>query len=76
MHRPAAATIVLLLPIANNAISFVLTGNDDRLSTREPLSSGHSPDWLKSKNLAAPAAKREAEEGLGPRGGDDVQAAP
>jgi hypothetical protein len=28
--------------------------------TREPVSSGHSPDWLKSKNPAAPAAKREA----------------
>jgi hypothetical protein len=24
------------------------------------VSSGHSPDWLKSKNPAAPAAKREA----------------
>ena len=26
--------------------------------------SGRSPDWLKSKNPAAPAAKREAEEGF------------
>jgi hypothetical protein len=30
MHRPAAATIVLLLPIANNAISFVLTLGERR----------------------------------------------
>ena len=30
------------------------------------MSSGHSPDWLKSKNPAAPAAKREAEEGIHP----------
>jgi hypothetical protein len=39
------------------------------------VSSGHSPERLKSKNPAAPAAKREAEEGLGRRDGDDVQAA-
>ena len=30
--------------------------------------SGRSPDWLKMKNLAAPAVKREAEEDWG-RGG-------
>ena len=29
--------------------------------------SGSSPDWLKFKNLAAPAVKREAEEGWGGR---------
>jgi len=28
--------------------------------------SGHSRDWIKSKNPAAPAVKREAEEELGP----------
>jgi ATP-dependent DNA ligase len=27
--------------------------------------SGRSPDWLKFKNLAAPAVKREAEEDWG-----------
>jgi len=27
-----------------------------------PYRSGRSPDWLKMKNLAAPAVKREAEE--------------
>ena len=27
--------------------------------------SGRSPDWLKMKNLAAPAVKREAEEDWG-----------
>jgi len=29
------------------------------------VSSGHSPDWLKSKNPAAPAVKREEEEDWG-----------
>ena len=29
-----------------------------------PYRSGRSPDWLKMKNPAAPAVKREAEEGL------------
>jgi ATP-dependent DNA ligase len=29
--------------------------------------SGRSPDWLKMKNPAAPAVKREAEEDWGPR---------
>jgi ATP-dependent DNA ligase len=32
--------------------------------------SGRSPDWLKFKNPAAPAAKREAEEGGGGEGAD------
>jgi hypothetical protein len=27
--------------------------------------SGRSPDWIKSKNLTAPAVKREAEEDWG-----------
>jgi bifunctional non-homologous end joining protein LigD len=27
-----------------------------------PYRSGRSPDWLKMKNLAAPAVRREAEE--------------
>jgi ATP-dependent DNA ligase len=27
--------------------------------------SGHSPDWLKMKNVDAPAVKREAEEEWG-----------
>jgi ATP-dependent DNA ligase len=30
--------------------------------------SGHSPDWLKFKNPAAPAVKREAEEEWGKAG--------
>jgi bifunctional non-homologous end joining protein LigD len=30
-----------------------------------PYRSGRSPDWLKSKNPAAPAVRREAEEGWG-----------
>ena len=30
-----------------------------------PYRSGRSPDWLKFKNLAAPAVKREAEEAWG-----------
>jgi len=30
-----------------------------------PYRSGRSPDWLKSKNPAAPAVKREAEEDWG-----------
>jgi len=30
-----------------------------------PYRSGRSPDWLKMKNLAAPAVKREAEEDWG-----------
>jgi ATP-dependent DNA ligase len=30
-----------------------------------PYRSGGSPDWLKSKNPAAPAVKREAEEDWG-----------
>jgi len=42
------------------------------MQTISPYRSGRSPDWLKSKNPAAPAAKRKAEEGLGPRDGDDV----
>ena len=29
---------------------------------RSPYRSGRSPDWLKMKNSAAPAVKREAEE--------------
>jgi len=29
------------------------------------LGSGHSRDWIKSKNPAAPAVKREAEEDWG-----------
>src|SRR5262249_61497344 len=32
---------------------------------------GRSPDWLKMKNLAAPAVKREAEEDWGKEDGDD-----
>jgi ATP-dependent DNA ligase len=32
--------------------------------------SGRSPDWLKFKNPAAPAVKREAEENLAGRGGN------
>ena len=35
-----------------------------------PYRSGRSPDWLKMKNPAAPAVKREAEEDGGARGGD------
>jgi bifunctional non-homologous end joining protein LigD len=31
-----------------------------------PYRSGRSPDWLKMKNLAAPAVRREAEEDWGP----------
>jgi hypothetical protein len=34
-------------------------------------SSGRSPHWLKSKNLNAPAARREAEEDWGDRKGVD-----
>jgi bifunctional non-homologous end joining protein LigD len=34
-----------------------------------PYRSGRSPDWLKMKNLAAPAVKREAEEDWGKVGG-------
>jgi ATP-dependent DNA ligase len=30
-----------------------------------PYVSGRSRDWIKSKNPAAPAVKREAEEGWG-----------
>jgi ATP-dependent DNA ligase len=30
--------------------------------------SGRSPDWLKMQNSAAPAVKREDEEGWGERG--------
>ena len=30
-----------------------------------PYRSGRSPDWIKSKNPAAPAVKREAEEDWG-----------
>jgi bifunctional non-homologous end joining protein LigD len=30
-----------------------------------PYRLGRSPDWIKSKNLAAPAVKREAEENWG-----------
>jgi bifunctional non-homologous end joining protein LigD len=33
-----------------------------------PYRSGRSPDWLKFKNPAAPAVKREAEEDWGRRG--------
>ena len=32
---------------------------------RSPYRSGRSPDWLKMKNLDAPAVKREAEEDWG-----------
>jgi ATP-dependent DNA ligase len=32
-----------------------------------PYRSGRSPDWLKMKNTAAPAVKREAEEEWGNR---------
>jgi hypothetical protein len=32
-----------------------------------PYRSGRSPDWLKMKNSAAPAVKREAEEDWGQR---------
>ena len=31
-----------------------------------PYRSGRSQNWIKSKNPAAPAGKREAEEGWGP----------
>jgi hypothetical protein len=34
--------------------------------------SGHSRDWIKTKNPAAPAVKREAEEDWG-KGDDDWQ---
>ena len=34
-------------------------------ASRLPLRSGRSRDWLKSKNLNAPAVKREAEEDWG-----------
>jgi bifunctional non-homologous end joining protein LigD len=35
------------------------------VSKRKAYRSGRSPDWLKMKNPAAPAAKREAEEDWG-----------
>jgi bifunctional non-homologous end joining protein LigD len=34
-----------------------------------PYRAGRSPDWLKMKNVEAPAVKREAEEDWG-KGGD------
>ena len=39
-----------------------------------PYRSGRSPDWLKMKNPAAPAVKREAEEDWGENDGDDQEA--
>jgi hypothetical protein len=38
-----------------------------------PYRSGRSPDWLKMKNPACAAVKREAEEDWGKEGGDDWQ---
>jgi hypothetical protein len=62
MHKHAAATIILLLPIAKiRDLVRIDVRDDDHLSTRESVSFGRSPDWLKSKNPAAPAVKREAE---------------
>jgi hypothetical protein len=39
------------------------------LPPRLALLLGRSPDWLKFKNPAAPAVKREAEEEWGKKGG-------
>jgi ATP-dependent DNA ligase len=36
--------------------------------TNSPYRSGRSPDWLKMKNAAAPAVKREEGEEWGERG--------
>jgi hypothetical protein len=60
MHRPAAATIILLLAI-EKIRDLIDARDEDHHSTRESVSFGHLPDWLKSKNPAAPAVKREAE---------------
>ena len=61
--QPAAATIILLLPIAKiRDLVRIDARDDDHLSTRESVSFGRSPDWLKSKNPAAPTVKREAEK--------------
>jgi hypothetical protein len=38
-----------------------------------PYRSGRSPDWLKMKNPACAAVKREAEEDWGERDGDNQQ---
>ena len=43
------------------------TGGDRVQAPRFALSCGRSPDWLKFKNPAAPAVRREAEEDWGRR---------
>src|SRR5262245_25382827 len=42
--------------------------------TRRRYRSGHSRDWIKSKNPAAPAVKREAEEDWGKERGSEAGA--
>src|SRR6516162_6595738 len=64
MHRPAAATIILLLPIANLIrIDARGTTTAFRLASRCPPATRRTGSKQKS---GCPAAKREAEEGIHP----------